>query len=316
MFELSVLIPARQEEWLNHTVDDVLAHTSDRTEVIVACDGQWPYTPLKQHPRLTVSFEPQSIGQRAATNMAARLSRAKYVMKLDAHCSVAQGLDEALLTAAQTLGRECVQIPTQRNLHVYNQVCDTCQPRFCVDQAPHLPMCPRCQGPLWKEVVWKPRKRPTTSWRFDSELHFQYGGPVQPKGEPYPETMSCLGACWFLDREWFWELGGLDEAHGSWGQMGTELACKAWLSGGRMVTNTKTEYAHFFRVGGIGFPYEIHGSDQEKAREYSRNLWRTNGWPGQVKPLRWLVEKFRPAGWTQDEIAALPDTLGDRRVAA
>jgi hypothetical protein len=306
--DLSFLIPARQEEWLPNTVADVLAHTSEQSEIIVVLDGAWPATPLPQHDRLTVVYLPEPIGQRAATNLAARISIARYVCKLDAHCSIAQGMDTALLEAAQTLGRECVQIPAQRNLHVYDQCCDPCG--FRVDQAPHLPMCPQCQGPLRKELVWNARNRTrTTAWRFDANLQFAYGGAKQ--GGEFPETMSCLGACWFLERAWFLnELGGLDESHGSWGQMGTEIGCKAWLSGGRMVTNTRTEFAHFFRVGGIGFPYKIHASDQEKAREYSRNLWRSNGWAGQVKPLRWLVEKFAPSGWTKEQIKDLPASLG------
>jgi hypothetical protein len=301
---LSILIPARNEEWLPETVADVLEHASGQTEVIVVLDGAWPVRPLPQHGRVQVIYLPESIGQRAATNLAARVSTAPYICKLDAHCSVASGFDTALIEAAQTLERECVQIPTQKNLKVYNQVCEPCQ--FVADQAPRLPACPHCGGTLEKQLVWKPRPGSTTkAWRFDSELQFGYGGISQPEGE-FPETMSCLGACWFLSREWFWQLGGLDEAHGGWGQMGTELACKVWLSGGRMVTNTRTWFAHFFRVGGIGFPYTIHGSDQEKARVYSRNLWRSNAWAGQVKPLRWLVEKFQPKGWSQEQIDALP----------
>jgi hypothetical protein len=36
-----------------------------------------------------------------------------------------------------------------------------------------------------------------------------------------------------------------------------------------MVTNTRTWFAHFFRVGGIGFPYELRASSQDAARVYS-----------------------------------------------
>lgn len=122
--------------------------------------------------------------------------------------------------------------------------------------------------------------------------------------------MTSLGACFFMRRDRFWELGGLDEAYGSWGSLGIEVACKSWLSGGRHVVNRKTWFAHFFRVGGIGFPYEIHGSDQEKARQYARQIWFTNGWPGQVLPLRWLVDKFWPIqGWSEAAKDALPAAL-------
>src|SRR3990167_8131857 len=104
--DLSVLIPARQEMWLKATVEDVLAHRQADTEVIVVLDGAWADPPLAQHPDVRIVYQPQPIGQRAATNLAARLSSARYVMKLDAHCAIADGFDAALVKAAETLGPE------------------------------------------------------------------------------------------------------------------------------------------------------------------------------------------------------------------
>jgi hypothetical protein len=114
-------------------------------------------------------------------------------------------------------------------------------------------------------------------------------------------VMCFVGAAFFMQRSRFWELGGLDEGHGSWGQMGVEISCKSWLSGGRMVVNKKTWFAHLFRTQpGFGFPYEMHYADQERAREYSRDLWLNNKWEGQVLPLSWLVDKFAPVpDWEQ-----------------
>ena len=40
-----------------------------------------------------------------------------------------------------------------------------------------------------------------------------------------------------------------DEKHGSWGQYGTEWACKSWLSGGKLITTKKTWFGHMFRTG-------------------------------------------------------------------
>ena len=97
----------------------------------------------------------------------------------------------------------------------------------------------------------------------------------------------------------------MDEAHGSWGQMGTEIACKAWLSGGRLVCNKRTWFAHLFRTqgGDFGFPYPNPGSAQEVARKHSRDLWRNNRWPGQVYPLGWLLRRFWPIPeWTPAQL--------------
>ena len=64
----------------------------------------------------------------------------------------------------------------------------------------------------------------------------------------------------------------MDERHGSWGQFGTELACKAWLSGGEMVTSTKTWCAHLFRTGNFSkngestWPYPLSQRQVDAAR--------------------------------------------------
>ena len=74
---LSVIIPGRNEEFMRHTVDDVLAHSCEDTEVIAVLDGYWCDPPLVHHPRLQVLHYGTPVGQRAATNRGAELSRAK-----------------------------------------------------------------------------------------------------------------------------------------------------------------------------------------------------------------------------------------------
>ena len=65
MPDLSVIIPARNEEWLNRTVADVLSHVEADTEILVILDGAWPKEPLPQHERVTMVYLPDAIGQRA-----------------------------------------------------------------------------------------------------------------------------------------------------------------------------------------------------------------------------------------------------------
>jgi hypothetical protein len=144
-------------------------------------------------------------------------------------------------------------------------------------------------------------------------MHFQYWRDYRKRPEAQPEiadTMSSVGACFFMPRDRFWQLGGLDENHGSWGQFGTEVSCKSWLSGGRQVVNKRTWFAHLFRTKSgneWGFPYHISGNAQDRAREYSRSLWLQNKWDMQTRPLRWLIDKFwAVAGWTDDARNALP----------
>jgi hypothetical protein len=324
MRDLSILIPARREEWLLRTVQDVLANKRANTDVIVVADGELPLEPLPQHNDLSVVILPQSIGQRAATNLSARISTGRYLMKIDAHVSVAEGFDRVLIGAASELDWRTVQIPAQKNLHIYSWEClnvEGCG--YSKYQGTPMEACPNCHGPIERVVYWKPRRgTTTTSWRLDEGLHFQYWSDGANRQESdISDVMTSLGACFFMSRAWWEHIEGLDEGHGSWGQFGAEIALKTWLGGGRHVVNRRTWFAHFFRVGGIGFPYPISHSDQEYARTYSRNLWMGNHWPKQVKPLSWLIEKFAPLpGWHEAQgadamatVTAAGERFGRRR---
>jgi glycosyltransferase involved in cell wall biosynthesis len=305
-YQLSVIIPARNEVWLRNTVEDVLQNSGPQTELIVLMDGAWANPGLVQNDRVQIVHLPASIGQRASTNLGIQLSMAPYVMKLDAHCSVAEGFDSVLLRDAKLLGPNVAQVPTQFNLHVFDWKCNACGHTWYMGPDPDE--CPSCKQKdstqFHKVLIWKPRRnRRSNAWRFDKELHFQYWGQLADryKKDSIHDTMSCLGACWFVNREHFLSLGALDERHGSWGQMGTEMACKYWLSGGRLVTNKNTWFSHLFRTRpGFGFPYPLSGDQQVRAREHSKWLWLGNNWPQAIYPLRWMITKFAPVpGWSE-----------------
>lgn len=313
--ELSVLIPARDEHYhevdlLHHTVTNVLANTSERTELVIVLDGyssQWPNTPLPVDPRITVIHHHTAIGQRAATNEAARAARGEYLMKLDAHCAIDKDFDTKLLAEFDPVW---TVVPRQFNLHVFDWKCKQCSHR--IYQSPKPARCPECKSRYFKQVVvWHPtdgtgkergvsregwKNVRTDLWRFDSNLEFQYGGVWQDRKAPTDdiiETMSLLGACWAMRKDRYWELGGLDEQMGNWGQMGTEISLKSWLSGGKVVTNRRTWFAHFFRTGGIGFPWP-GGGHKGQAMARCREIWLENKWPKQKYPLSWLVDRFKP----------------------
>lgn len=304
MRDLSVIVPARNEQFLAKTIETILEKREADTEIIAILDGYKPDIP--PHPDVQLLYEPESIGQRAATNLGARVSQAKYVMKLDAHCSLDQGFDRKLIQDYQD---DMTLIPSMWNLHVYDWQCPHCGVRTYQGTKPRV--CGECkqEGDHQMVMVWKPREgRLTISWRFDHNMQFQYWKrhhkQDQWKRKPLVETMSFIGACWFISRERYWELEGLDEQHGSWGQCGTEVACKSWLSGGRLITTRNTWFAHLFRTGNFAregestWPYPISQGQIDYARAYSRDFWMNNRWKKQVKPLSWLVEKFKPApGW-------------------
>jgi len=294
MAELSVIIPGRNEEFHQKTVENVLENSKGDTEIIVVLDGYWPNPPMPDHPKVTIIHHTIPVGQRAAVNEGARLSKAKFLMKLDAHCALAEGFDVQLMKDCKR--RSWTLIPAMWNLHAFDWECQKCKKRYY--QADRPETC--CDAQEFEKImIWKPReRRVTTSWLFDKNMHFQYWRGRKTRGKIF-ETMCHIGACWFIHREQYWNQDGLDEATGSWGQVGVETSCKAWLSGGKVLTDTNTWFAHMFRTNGdFSFPYKISGNDQERARKYSRDLWLNNKWEKQKYPLNWLVERFSPVpGW-------------------
>ena len=295
--DLTVIIPARNEEFLNRTIQDVLEHSKANTEVIAVLDGYLPNPPLKSDPRITIIYNPVSVGQRAAANQAAKLAKGKYVMKIDAHVAFDDGFDVKMLEAFKETGDNVTMMPVMRNLHVFDWVCLDGHRRY---QSPSG-ACETCGKPTRKDIVWIPKKSPAThSFRFDKTMHFQYWGEwSKNQTEDLRETMSIQGSCFMLTREKYFELDICSEDFHSWGQQGVEVACKTWLSGGRVIVNMKTWYAHMFRTrgGDFGFPYSNPQDKVNENRELSRELFQKDKWPKAIRKFQWILDKFNPPDW-------------------
>lgn len=269
--DLSVIIAARQEKYLQRTIDSVLAASERDTEVIVVLDGAWPEEPIPNNPRVVILFHPESRGQRQSINEAARIARGRFIMKLDAHCAVSPGFDRVLIDSHRP---GVTQVPRMFNLDV---------------------------------ETWQPKTHKRTDymyigWNDKGELRtLYYGGRDwkrwHARAEQFDETMSCMGPGWFLSLEDFWAQGGCDEGHGSWGSQGIEVSLKAWLIGEGLYVNKGCWFAHWFRAEAGGFPYPISGKAIEHARKYAAELWTANQCPGQKRTLQWLLDKFDPPGW-------------------
>lgn len=313
-YKLSILIPSRNEtcydiDLLKSTIENVIANTSEATEVIAVLDG-WQPQSLFTHPRVTYIHHSKSIGQRAATNEAARVAQGEWVCKLDAHCAIGPDFDTQLLKDAEP---DWTIVPAQYNLLAFQWKCKKCG--WLRDQSPKPDKCENCNSRYLKQIkCWFPRdgrdgsdvgrssgRRQTYMhcWRFDTKLEYcphGFGDYVKRNSITAPtihDTMSLLGACWAIRRDGYFELNICDPLYGSWGQQGTEIACKSWLSGGRLVSNSHTWFAHFFRVGGLSFPYP-GGGMKERAMARCREMWLENKWDRQVRPLQWLIDHFSP----------------------
>jgi len=269
MIDVSILIPARNEKYLQKTIHDLLSHTQSKVEIIVGLDDYWPDPPLEDHPDVKIYHSGKRIGMRPMINRLASIAKGKYLMKTDAHCSFDVGYDVKLISI--------------------------CKPNYTV------------LGIRYELNVkdWIRKDRTNCDFRYLSnpavdELGGLRGLPWhdykgRTKGEEVSETMSISGSGWLMERSQFEKWGGLDENHGTFGQEGCEISCKTWLSGGKVLVNRRTWYAHWNRGRA---PYALSLSERDKSVRYSIDYWMNNKWPLQKYSFQWLLEKFAPVpGW-------------------
>lgn len=320
-YELSVILPARNEIFLKQTIDDILKNKRGKTEIIVVLDGLWADPAIPQHPDVNVIYVPESIGQRSATNLGAKLAKGNFIMKLDSHCSWDDGYDQKMIDFIKKHGNDVTVVGIMRNLWAFSWKCYHCG--WKKYQSPTPEKCPQCgkSDKIRRKMMWVGKERPQSySYCFDSEPHFQYFEDYKHrKGEDgltnkerarrdgFSETMSLQGSCWMMSREKYLEYMPIREEFGSWGNEGLEMACREWLSGGKVLVNHKTWYAHMFRTqgGSFGFPYPQSGREVQKTKNAVWEAILNKKLPNQKYSVSWLIKKFMPTGWDENKIKEL-----------
>jgi len=319
--ELSILIPSRNEMFLARTIQDILENIEAETEVIALLDGQWSDPPVPQNDRVNIIYVPEAIGQREGTSMAVRLAKGKYIMKVDAHCAFDKGFDRKMIDFFKEHGDNMTAVPIMRNLWAFDWKCYNCG--WKKYQSPTPEKCPDCGSTnVKRKMMWVGKKNPqSVSYCFDAEPHFQYfedykhrkgkdGKTNHERGKEigWSETMSLQGSCWMMTREKYIDYKPTREQFGSCGNDGIEIACREWLSGGKVLVNYNTWYAHMFRTqgGDFGFPYHNSGKHVCRTKRRVWELFRDKKFKDQIYPVSWLVEKFWPVpGWNEEDLKKL-----------
>jgi len=214
MIDISVIIPARNEPYLQNTVDDLFSKAENDIEVIVVLDGYWPEPPLNSNTNLKIAHHGESRGMRAAINTGARMAKGAYLMKCDAHCCFDRGFDVKLMADCRM--PDWVVVPRRYVLDV--ETWDRTEKFYEFEYV--------------ERETLKGRKWPEFADRVD--------------GEMLCSLMTFQGSCWFMHRGWFTMMGGLDEVNfAGMGREAQEVSLYAWLCGGRCVLTRNTWYAHW-----------------------------------------------------------------------
>lgn len=275
---IDIVIPSKQELFLKNTIEDVLKNAEGDITVYPILDGyEIPDEEIVKDPRVNyIRFPPtQYAKKRHGINHVAEIGSGKYIMSLDAHCMVAPGFD-VKLTA--DLDENWVAIPRRHRLDAKNW----CLQRQADGRPPidyEYTMWPdSSRGPIGLHgFKWDDRTLSRSDLLIDDQMHFQ-------------------GSCWIMHKSWFKRCEFMHiEGYTGWGQEAEEIGLTTWLTGGRVITNKKTWYAHLHKGREYGRMYYLDKRDTRLSDAYSWDFWFNNRpLKNRVHDFDWFIEKFWP----------------------
>jgi len=277
MEKVSIIIPARNERHLTKTVDDVFDKATGDIEVLVFLDGPTEFQLPADRDSLVLINNNEPRGLKTALNTLAKTATGKYLLKLDGHCMMGEGFDEILAADCE---RDWLAVPSKYFYYPETGEKDKGPIDYYYMQCPYTD--PKGRGNRFGNGLF-PRL-----WNKRSE-------------EKIDDLMTMTGCCWFVHRDKFIELGGMDlKDSATLSPESEELPLKYWLSGGRVVRNKNTWFAHLWqkqRHRG----YDLKRNSQHRPAEvYLTGYFMNNRWPKQVRDIKWLIDKFQPPGWPEN----------------
>jgi hypothetical protein len=208
-----------------------------------------------------------------AINASVRITNSKYILKSDGHCIFEKGFDEKLKADCED---NWLVVPRRYDLDADN----------------------------WKRgdkitdymYITPPEKRPADS---SKSWDWGFGGvrgsaPANAEANLIDDLMTFQGSCWFMTKKYYEDIGGLDM--GTFWLEAQHLGNKVWLSGGRVVRNKKTWYAHLHKGKRFSRGYSIPKSSVNIKKDII-DFWMNNRWDKQTRDFKWLIDKFSPPGW-------------------
>lgn len=294
MKKVSVIIPAREEIYLQETIDNLLDNSRGDIEIIAVLDGYWPEPPIKQDKRVVVVHRAR-LGMRDAINSGVSIANGEYVMKVDAHCAFSKAFDIEL---QKNCDDDWIVIPRRYSLDSETWTYSRHKNRPFVDYEYLL-------YPLNKKVMRKRMGIHALVW--DERI-------LNRCDRILDENMTFQGSCWFMKRDHFVNRIGYmsEEGYGTFVSEAQELGLKTQLMGGKIMTNKKVWYAHLWK----GDPYRkrfkelynrsytrVSGTEAKDGSNFTIDYWLNNRWKDAKYPFVWLLERFWPVPtWPTDII--------------
>lgn len=285
---LSVIIPSRNERFAVRTAQDILEKATGDIECILVVDGP------SEHPipaemfsdnRFKVIHFETPIGMRASINIGAIHATGDLIAKSDGHNMFAPGFDKELI---RSCGDNVVMVPRRYSLDAEKWEIDHSRPfrdyHYLCYPDPNKKHDGGMHGVEWLE---------RTKERLDIQYELDY-------------TPCFQGSFWCMSREHWDKIGGLKEGQiygkSGWAQEPTEICLKTWLSGGRIIINKRTWYAHLHKGKTYGRGYDLDDKGVIEGHNWSARHWVNNEEPGMKYKFEWLIDEKFPGmpGWSSD----------------
>lgn len=271
MSKVSVIVPSRNERCLVQTVNDILAKATGDIEIIVVLDGKTKFAVPKTSAKVLLIPHTAIQGKSISINQGAAIAKGKYLLFIDAHCSVCEGFDEILQADCDD---DWVVIP---RLYVLEFKTFTLKDYHHPRDYFYLAVSWADPDPIIQSDGWSRR----TLERQD--------------GPPIDETMSLPGSLTFMTAEHFHtRLGGL--AAPVVGNISTsdwlDVIMKTWLGGGKVMVNKNVWYGHMSSPAARGYIPDPTTSKIDYIQ--TSRYWLENRWEGRQFDFDWLVDRFWP----------------------
>lgn len=266
--KVSILIPARNERYLQATIDDLLAKAAGDVEIIPVLDGvmsNGQFQSLKEDPRVKPLRKVTPEGMRPAINDAAQLATGQYLLKCDGHVIVGDGYDEILKADCDY---DWLVVPTR---HSIDPETWTIKPRAFNYSILTFPFLASMYGAGFHAV--------TFAWNQNKDINRQRAD------YPIDDILSAQGSFWFQHRDYFLSFPPLDHQRLYFYQEAQCVMLRILATGGRCVVNKHTVYGHWHKGKdsrgadgrqGRGFYLDVR---KKRAAEAVMTEWCLSGWP-------------------------------------
>jgi glycosyltransferase involved in cell wall biosynthesis len=275
---VSVVIPTRNEQFLQPTVIDALEHSREQIEVIACLDGYWP--PAEEFvadPRVRYLHTGQRRGMRAAINQGVAVAKGEFIFKADGHIMFGQDFDAILAADCE---KDWVVVPRRKRLDPENW-CELDVGKPDID---------------YMFLTYPSDKQAWGGKGLNGYVWDELNKNRDLKAVEIDDLMSSQGSGWFMRRDYFHWLELMDEScYGTFWNEFQEIGLKTWLSGGRVIVNKRTFYCHLHKGKKYGRGYTLTESSLRHGATYTRR-WMTEpvggAWHKATMPLTDHIEFF------------------------